>query len=868
MPLSIIALYGVVTLTGWLWLPLVGRLLPATADRGAGVVKSLALVLAGYVAWWLAVVGVAGQASFWGGVVLVALVGLVSWLRWRHETWAWLRDTWRMLLFIELVGLVMYGGLLFFRGYTADITTIEKYTNMAIVNSIALTPQVPPPNAWFGGRPLNYYYFGHWTLTMLSQVSGLDTNDLVIVATPLLAALCAQCCITIVTTLVPGRGAGWSLVSIGLLLLCGSFNEMVHGLTHWRDEWQRTFFESRITPAIVDALAPYGNLFEVPAVSLLWGDFHAHFLGIPLMLVLVALFTHRMVYSSSALAAPGWYAACAVLLGCSYATNSWQYPTFLTFWLVLVWWRWLRWRGASVWVPLTESLLMIPASLVAVLPFLLTFESFAVVPPADSPLQPVPLLPGALLVWSPVGTTLRGLLLSIGLVLLLAGLAGLALVQRRGWRWVAGALLLGIVTGFYRPAGLVLIPLVGVGGWLAFCGRRGADAGGLMLLVGALVLLGCEYVMLPDHSLSRSNTIFKFYIQVWVLLALAGPVLLAFVWDNAGQMGTWQRERRLFAFGLLVLVLFSGAVFPILRGRQWLRYHGDHWWGLHGMAQVEAYQPDEAAAVAWLRAQPGRGGVLETIDNSSNGTDQRIRPARFSSLTGRPTPIGWMGHTAQWNNYTTSAENRERYQNSVALVHGFSHTGAITDVYALMAVNNLEYVAFGTFEAQSWGTAGRALLAENLPLRWQSGAVQVYGRPTDFPETLIWLPPVDWSDVEESTDGRGTRFHWMLGQQGEIALFSARRALVRVMFEPVNTTESGHLELWQNEHRLLEMDVVPYQSQPRALWLQVEPGVTTLEVRTTITPLHAAERSVTLAIAPPQVISILSISLHEREEHR
>jgi YYY domain-containing protein len=860
----------VVLLAGWLLLPLAHRLFAATADGGSGAAKALALFLAGYVAWLLAYLGGGGAWCFGVAALLLVVVGVLAWWRSWRDVRAWLRMHWRMVLAVEVVGLLVYAGLLLFRGYTADITTIEKYTNMAIVNSIVLEPQVPPRNAWFGGRPLNYYYFGHWCLAMVSQISGMPSNDLVIFATPLLAALSAQCCITIIATALPAtasmpatgsatargtrRGIGWSLVGIFLLLFAGSLNEALHGLAHWREEWQRTFFESRITPAIVDALAPYGNLFEFPAVSLLWGDFHAHFLGIPLLLVVVALFVQRMA-APGGTAAWGWYATVALFLGCSSMTNSWQYPTLLVLWLAVVWWRWLRQRHPPLHLPLAESLLLPVGSLVAVLPFVLTFESFAVVPPTDSPLQPVPLLPGALLVWSPVGTTLAGLLRSIGLPLLVAGVAALALVRGRGWHWVGLALLVGILSSLYRPAGLVLLPCIAAGLWLALATQGGAAMGGLLLMVGSVVLLGCEYVMLPDHSLSRSNTIFKFYIQVWVLLSLAAPMLLA-AWSSAVPRSPFLHHLQRGGVALvLVLVLVGGGIFPLLRGRQWLRYHGDQWWGLHGMAQVEAYQPDEAAAIAWLRAQPGSGGVLETIGNSSNGTDQRLRPARFSSLTGRHTPIGWMGHTAQWNNYTTSEHTREIYRNSVALVHGFPRTGNINDVYVLMAVNNLEYVAFGSFEAQQWQEPGRALLAAHLPLRWQSGQVQLFGRPAQFPDPLVWLHPTDWSDAEVSTDGRGTRFHWMLGERGKLSIFSQQRAVVQVRFAPVNSVAAGQVNVWQGEQHLLRLDVVPYQSQPRILWLQVEPGVTTLEVQTDITPLTGAGRSVTLAIAPLQIRS-------------
>jgi hypothetical protein len=271
------------------------------------------------------------------------------------------------------------------------------------------------------------------------------------------------------------------------------------------------------------------------------------------------------------------------------------------------------------------------------------------------------------------------------------------------------------------------------------------------------------------------------------------------------------------------------------------------------MVQVHAYHPDEAAAIRWLQQQPGNGGVLETIASSSDGTDERLRPSHFSALTGRPTPRGWSGHTAQWHNYRANPQVRDEFENIGSLVLGFPYTQDITEVYALMGAYGLDYVAFGRFEAQHWGPEGRALLARHLPLLWQSGQVQMYGRPSDFPSALVWLHPQDWSRRELTTDSKHRPFHWMEGQQGGMSIYSERAAVARLTFEPINSTEPAQVSLWQGEHQLLMLNVLPYQPQPRVLWLVVSPGVTSLRVHTNAAPMDYNGRSVTLALVPPEI---------------
>ncbi|NJO07848.1 MAG: hypothetical protein HC876_21300 [Chloroflexaceae bacterium] len=603
MPLMV---YGMLSLLGWLWLPITARLLPAAPDRGLGITRYLVLFVGGWLAWWLAVAGL-GHASFWLALAAVVLVGGASWAIGDRQ-WARGREVGpingRVLLAVELVGIAFYGGVLLFRGWSADITTFEKYTNLAIVNSILLVPQVPPQNAWFGGQPLNYYYLGHWLLAWLCRITGLPANDLVMYATPLVAAFCAQGCVTIAAAVAGRRWLVWALMAAYVLLLCGSFNEVVYGLGNWRHEWQQPLFQSSIVQPIVDDLAPRGNLFEFPGMALLQAEIHAHVLGLPLLVLLLALLT-RLYAIDAPRVGVLWFAACIVIIGSAYPINSWQYPVMLLLWLAAFGARWLQqrnWRGL-----LLAAVGGVVGGVLAFLPFWLTFETFAPPMPADSPLRAVPLVPAALLVWSPVGTSLWGLLLSLGLPLLLAGLPALLLVRGAGWRWLLVGALVGLVSAFYRPIGWVLVPLAAVGLWHWWQGERAASMGGLLLACAALLVLGCEYVMIPDHTFSRSNTLFKFYIQAWVLLAIAAPLLLAAVLQRAaiGQLaigtGQWARYSTTTVALCMVVLLLAGLVFPILRGRQWIRYHGDRWWGLDSMAQVAYYHPDEAAAIAWLR---------------------------------------------------------------------------------------------------------------------------------------------------------------------------------------------------------------------------------------------------------------------------
>ena len=122
------------------------------------------------------------------------------------------------------------------------------------------------------------------------------------------------------------------------------------------------------------------------------------------------------------------------------------------------------------------------------------------------------------------------------------------------------------LTGWQVPAAL-LLPMLAT---FALLWRRtgGSERAFLVVLVftALLVLIGVEFVYLKDHlqggEWRRMNTLFKFYIQVWVMLALATAVALPGVWRFIHSR--WRRGWRVLwtvAFGWLLLLSLAFLVF-------------------------------------------------------------------------------------------------------------------------------------------------------------------------------------------------------------------------------------------------------------------------------------------------------------------
>ncbi|MEO5952263.1 MAG: DUF2298 domain-containing protein, partial [Chloroflexia bacterium] len=82
----------------------------------------------------------------------------------------------------------------------------------------------------------------------------------------------------------------------------------------------------------------------------------------------------------------------------------------------------------------------------------------------------------------------------------------------------------------------LLIALIGglMGTLLSSTRSAATLAGGLLLVVGLIVTLGVELVYLGDHlaggDLFRMNTVFKFYTQAWLLIAIGCAVSIYFIY--------------------------------------------------------------------------------------------------------------------------------------------------------------------------------------------------------------------------------------------------------------------------------------------------------------------------------------------------
>ncbi|MBN9393458.1 MAG: hypothetical protein J0I20_35835 [Chloroflexi bacterium] len=332
--------YALILLLGVITLPVSFLAFRHLPDRGFSFSKPLGLLLVSLLAWWLANLKWFDFTALtgWLSVGLLALfsgglLAVISGLRRDFKEWFRQRANLKTVLASELLFLAGYAAVLNLRSFILDTNSwTERFFNFAFINSIATTTTLPPPDPWFGGQPINYYYGSHFLLGMLCKLSGLGADFGYTLGMGLVFALGAQACFGLVGNLVALTGRkGGPVIRTGLL---GAVFMLVAGnLTLVRSVLQNGFLEwgSKFWPTVLDIPGLTGFIFdkdaagkpamlltEFPVNSYLKGDLQANQMDVIFILLALGFGLQFLVFPRrwALVGKPfSWQALGAVLLG-------------------------------------------------------------------------------------------------------------------------------------------------------------------------------------------------------------------------------------------------------------------------------------------------------------------------------------------------------------------------------------------------------------------------------------------------------------------------------------------------------------------------------------------------------------------------
>ncbi len=250
------------------------------------------------------------------------------------------------------------------------------------------------------------------------------------------------------------------------------------------------------------------------------------------------------------------------------------------------------------------------------------------------------------------------------------------------------------------------------------------------VLLALAMTLGVEVIVIQG-DIGRMNTVFKFYLQVWLLWGVTAAAALAWMLP---RVRSWTRGRSLW-FGALVLLLVCTALYPALAASAKIRdrFDADLGPGLDGLAYMttaEYWDPIgeqyelrwDLDAIEWMQENvEGSPVILE------GHTPEYRWGARYSINTGLPAVLGWNWHQRQQRAGVNDQEVWER----AAEVEVVYTSPAFSPAETLLRKYHVRYIVVGSLERANYGSTGlpkfeQAAAEGRLEIAFRNQGVTIY----------------------------------------------------------------------------------------------------------------------------------------------
>jgi Chlor_Arch_YYY domain len=311
-----------------------------------------------------------------------------------------------------------------------------------------------------------------------------------------------------------------------------------------------------------------------------------------------------------------------------------------------------------------------------------------------------------------------------------------------------GFLVVGLAMNVFYPPNATVFMALGftiIGATLAL--RHKDDRGlAFTLLLGTLacaLITGCEIFFVRDAFVDqpRYNTVFKFYIQAWILLSVACGAGLYFIleymhsWKGFSQLVTaFQWSGKVVWSLCLIALLALGAVYPIVAPYyRVMRYNPQTGTvgvyrsnSLDGMAYFKYDQNHlgDYEAIQWLNQHvPDDSVIVEAFYNQDYSEFGRV-----SAFTGLQTIMGWLGHEYQWRMgwYAQSASNVENFNRRQQDVDTIYTSNNPQQVLNTMKRYNAQYLYVGLLEEAHYNKSNLRRYQSYMQVVYQSDNVTIY----------------------------------------------------------------------------------------------------------------------------------------------
>lgn len=675
-------------------MPLTGLLFREFDDKGWMFSKIVAIVVTGFLTWFLtavkllkfttsACVGVSlacgllflllGKAQYKKGIECLPI---------NHLELVY----WEEVLFLAFFLLWTY-----LAGFHPAAYGTEKFMDYGFMEAMMRSTTLPAVDLWYSEGTINYYYGGQYFAVFLTKLTGTKVELTYNLMRTFVAGLAFVLPYSLVYQMAKDRmgkkaagAVGWKKAVPQISGILAGLSVSIAGNMHYvyygqiRPWLQKLTGQEPDSYWFPDATRYIGfnpdvedkTIHEFPCYSFVLGDLHAHVVNIMFVLLLLGLLyawvkmVRKRTYDTGE---PGtkvfWekhllmpqILFAAVLLGMFRWTNYWDFVIyFVVTGGVVLFTNIVLMKGQGKWVigvTAAQAAEVLAIGTIVILPFTLNFETMVQgVAVAQNHSLPHQLL----ILWG-----LPVILTVIFVISLLAEKLG-GVKNKTIYKFMKSLKLPDL---FAMVMGLCAIGLV---------------------LIPELVYVRDIY----ENGNARANTMFKLTYQAYIMFGMTMAYIIFRM-----LVISYRKFLKAAAGIALVCLIWTFGYF----GNSVDSWFGEvkdpsKYQGLNATAFLETDFPEDAAGIRWLKKNiKGSPVVLE-----ANG-DSYTQYERVSAMTGLPTVLGWYVHEWLWRNDVADLNTKS---GDIELIYTSKDEKQVKE---LLEKYNISYIFTGACEREKYG---------------------------------------------------------------------------------------------------------------------------------------------------------------------
>lgn len=675
-------------------MPLTGLLFREFDDKGWMFSKIVAIVVTGFLTWFLtavkllkfttsACVGVSlacgllflllGKAQYKKGIECLPI---------NHLELVY----WEEVLFLAFFLLWTY-----LAGFHPAAYGTEKFMDYGFMEAMMRSTTLPAVDLWYSEGTINYYYGGQYFAVFLTKLTGTKVELTYNLMRTFVAGLAFVLPYSLVYQMAKDRmgkkaagAVGWKKAVPQISGILAGLSVSIAGNMHYvyygqiRPWLQKLTGQEPDSYWFPDATRYIGfnpdvedkTIHEFPCYSFVLGDLHAHVVNIMFVLLLLGLLyawvkmVRKRTYDTGEpgtkefwekhLLMPQIFFA-AVLLGMFRWTNYWDFVIyFVVTGGVVLFTNIVLMKGQGKWVigvTAAQAAEVLAIGTIVILPFTLNFETMVQgVAVAQNHSLPHQLL----ILWG-----LPVILTVIFVISLLAEKLG-GVKNKTIYKFMKSLKLPDL---FAMVMGLCAIGLV---------------------LIPELVYVRDIY----ENGNARANTMFKLTYQAYIMFGMTMAYIIFRM-----LVISYRKFLKAAAGIALVCLIWTFGYF----GNSVDSWFGEvkdpsKYQGLNATAFLETDFPEDAAGIRWLKKNiKGSPVVLE-----ANG-DSYTQYERVSAMTGLPTVLGWYVHEWLWRNDVADLNTKS---GDIELIYTSKDEKQVKE---LLEKYNISYIFTGACEREKYG---------------------------------------------------------------------------------------------------------------------------------------------------------------------